>query len=684
MEKPIHNGGYIYALDIGTRNVIGVLAKESDSRVEIVAIETEPHAKRTMMDGQIEDIAQVAKVVATVTNRLEKRIGNKLSCACVAAAGRALRTEHGHAIIEFDGVQVITADHISRLEAQAVSDAELALKTENNNRMFLVGYTPTDTFVDGYAMHSLVGHTGLKLEATVVATFLPSEVIESLYSVMKLAKLEVASLTLEPIAALNAAIPAELRLLNLALVDIGAGTSDIAICRDASVTGYTMATIAGDEITESIMKSRLVDYKSAEEMKSKLSGAEPIVYTDILGIESTVSPSDLLLEISDVTNELANAISQCILSVNKTAPSAVFLAGGGSKLFGLQKAVASVLNMDENRVAIAGGHFKNSAFSDEHDINNPEYTTPLGIAISAALGLISDSYRVLLNGEVAKLFRSGSLTVLEILMMNGYTYQDLLGRNGKNLVIEVDGARKVFAGEISTPAVLTVNGVDAKPTTVINAGDNIVFKPAGHGADKGLTVGELLQKLEAEAITVNDLHPLPSDIVLSGSVVKVIAYTHSRKATAAKKAEKPTAPTAKSTSAKTTYNKNSTKPAAGKSDNDKAKADLNKTANTAAEPIVKEKAPKDELPVQNTEQGEVFKADTPKYVQKPAEQVFILNGKELTLAPKQNGEAYFLMDLLDHTGLDFKNLSRPVTLSVNGIPGVFRQVLKPGDIVNIK
>lgn len=62
---------------------------------------------------------------------------------------------------------------------------------------------------------------GKTMEADVVATFLPGEVVESLYAAMHLAGLQVASMTLEPIAAMNAAIPAELRLLNLALVDIG-------------------------------------------------------------------------------------------------------------------------------------------------------------------------------------------------------------------------------------------------------------------------------------------------------------------------------------------------------------------------------------------------------------------------------------------------------------------------------
>lgn len=77
------------------------------------------------------------------------------------------------------------------------------------------------------------GMAAKTMEADVVATFLPGEVVESLYAAhAHLAGLQVASMTLEPIAAMNAAIPAELRLLNLALVDIGAGTTDIAVCRD--------------------------------------------------------------------------------------------------------------------------------------------------------------------------------------------------------------------------------------------------------------------------------------------------------------------------------------------------------------------------------------------------------------------------------------------------------------------
>ena len=142
-------------------------------------------------------------------------------------------------------------------------------------------------------MSSIRDHSGKILEAQVVATFLPRGVVDSLYAVVGKIGLEVASLTLEPIAALNAAIPSDIRLLNLVLVDIGAGTSDIAICRDGSVVGYTMATIAGDEITELLMRSLLVDFETGERLKMSLDQEQPIEYLDILGLSHEMTAEEL-------------------------------------------------------------------------------------------------------------------------------------------------------------------------------------------------------------------------------------------------------------------------------------------------------------------------------------------------------------------------------------------------------
>ena len=494
----------IFALDIGTRSIIGVAGRVVDERFQVLAIEKEEHGKRAMLDGQIEDIAQVAKVARRVTNRLEEKLDCTLERVCVAAAGRALRTEQGSFVMEYPEVTRITNDAISRLESGAVAAAESVLGQgqEGERRFYLVGYTVAGYHLDHYPMSTLRNHNGQLLEATVVATFLPREVVESLYSVMEGAGLEVASLTLEPIAALNAAIPADLRLLNLVLADIGAGTTDIAVCRDGAVVGYTMATIAGDEITEELMRRFLIPFATAEKMKTRLD-EERITYRDVLGLEQTVSGAQVRETIQQPAHILAQEIAQRVTTLNGGAPSALFLAGGGSKLEGIREMVAEALDMEENRVALAGNNYDITAFSDQYELNDPELATPLGIAVSAGLGLISDSYRIMLNGKPAKLFRSGALTVLELLMMNGYTSTDLLGRTGKNLSITVDGQRMLFRGEPAQPCVLKLNGTESAPSAVVYAGDSIEFSPAVSGAPAQRTLKDLLGADFTGGVTVN-------------------------------------------------------------------------------------------------------------------------------------------------------------------------------------
>lgn len=508
VKKQAQPEDMIFALDIGTRSIIGMVGCVEEDKVRILAIEREDHTERAMIDGQIENIDKVAMLAKRVKRRLESRLKVKLSQVCVAAAGRALRTKRADFEMELPGRQVIDDETISRLEAGAISKAEKAFDEENeaeddSRNFYLVGYTVCQYYLDQYLMSSLKDHRGKKIKADLIATFLPSEVIESLYTTMRKVGLEIASITLEPIAAINAAIPESLRLLNLVMVDIGAGTSDIAACTGGSVTGYTMATVAGDEVTEMIMKEYLVDFGTAEQMKAELETKNKIEYIDILGLEHQVSKEDILKHIQGASELLCREIAEKVLEVNGGAPSALFLAGGGSKLAGLKEGLTEALQMDEKRVAIAGNNFRASAYSDEYDLNNPEYATPLGIVVSSGLNMINDSFRVTLNGKSVKLFRSGSFTVLNLLMMNGYSFQDMLGRSGRDLVITLNGKRKVFYGVPAQPATLFVNQKEGKLSQIINAGDSIDFTPAVHGISARAFLGDIEGAVECEDITLN-------------------------------------------------------------------------------------------------------------------------------------------------------------------------------------
>ena len=621
-EYKAQENDLIYALDIGTRSVIGMVGQTDGDRFKVLDVEVAEHKKRAMIDGQIDNIRQVAGLVRQVTQRLEERLNVSLERVCVAAAGRALQTKAGTFSLSLPENNVITVEQVSQLETGAVSAAEEALQTEGDERrrLFLVGYTVTQYRLDHYPMVTLLDHSGVEVEADVVATFLPGEVVESLYTVMRTAGLQVSSMTLEPIAAMNAAIPAELRLLNLALVDIGAGTTDIAVCRDGSITGYTMATIAGDEITEALMRAFLIDFQTAEEVKRALSEGESVRYTDIMGLENEVSYESVMAAIDDPMDKLATAIAEQVLETNGAAPSALFLAGGGSKLSGLKGKVSEKLNMDEKRVAIAGNNFAKSVYADSIKLDDPEYATPLGIAVSAGLGLLNDSYVVLLNGKPAKLFRSGVLTLRDILLMNGYTYSDILGRNGKSLVVTLNGQRIILRGEPSVPAALTVNEREAALSAVVHAGDSVSFVPARSGADAQRTLGELLPEFTGRVL-VNNQDASPDTVLHSGDVIL--------------------------------------------------------TLERAAESFA------DDQDAVGMAPGLTDDQDAERMMPSSGAIEVELNGEALSLPGKGNGLPYYMMDLLQFSGLDLDHLDGPVRLEVNGEECGFRYVIKPRDWVTI-
>ena len=638
----------VFALDIGTRSIIGLVGVVRDEKLHVLAIDEEEHVRRAMIDGQIEDIEQVAKVARHVKERLEKKLECNLTNVCVAAAGRALKTQKACCEMEFDKPQRVDEEIIGRLEAGAIERAEEAFAQEmdqEERQFFLVGYTVTQYLLDNYPISDLLDHQGKKVSADVIATFLPSEVVESLYTTMSKVGLEVASLTLEPIAAINAAIPENIRLLNLALVDIGAGTSDIAISRDGSIVGYTMATVAGDEITEALMKNYLVDFQTAERMKMDIRDQEEIEFTDILGLPHTVPNDEVRVCIDGSFKTLCKEISEKILSVNGTAPSAVFLAGGGSKLADMRECVAKYLEMDLNRVAIAGNNFSVNAVSEEYDLNNPEYATPLGIAISAGLNMINDSCHVMLNGKRSKLFRSGSLTVMDILMMNGYRSQDLLARSGRNIVIQLNGKRKIYHGTPGIPSKLEVNGEETKVSYIVHAGDQIHFTPASDGENAKITLADIVEPGYESRTSVNGkMVPLDTllktgDVVITGKGEDLLER------------EIPVIP--KKTEPK-----------------EEIKQEEKPEVKTAVRPIknVKEKS-KDPEPVKHVKSSQVCK--------------FVLNGEPLLLLKKEDRSPYFLMDLVEYSGIDLKNPDGVLQLRVNGQESYFQQELKSGDKIDI-
>lgn len=491
----------IFALDIGTRSVIGVVGRPKGDLFHILDCEMILHSSRAMMDGQIEDIDQVTMVVLEVKRRLESRLGLELRNVCVAAAGRALKTRKAAFEMSLEPREIISPERILKLESGAVESAYQGLLEagrESQVDFFCVGYSVVRYSLDGYPIKTLLNHRGKTAWVEVIATFLPEEVVSSLYAVMNKSNLQVVSLTLEPIAAMNAVIPNEIRLLNLALVDIGAGTSDIALCDNGSVSAYTMVTVAGDEITEAVVKHYLVDFLTAETIKLSLADPKSLIhYQDILGNIYETLAADILEKIKPDIRHLSEVICDEILAANGKTPMAVFLAGGGSQIPYLCDYIAEQLSLEPSKVAIGGNNFlKRITCGEELDLSGPEFATPFGIGITAAQNQGQNAFIVELNGCRKVLFKKINMNVLDVLLMTGYNHQQIMGRMGQSITVQVNGRNKVIRGSYAEPAVIYLNNAAACLNTPVSSGDALLVQPAVDGSDAICTIADLRDKME--------------------------------------------------------------------------------------------------------------------------------------------------------------------------------------------
>ena len=365
----------LFALDIGTRSVVGIILEQQGDQYHVADILVKEHKERAMVDGQIHNVLYVAELIQEIKSELEQTHGD-LKKVSVAAAGRALKTEQASVTIPIKNRPIFTEEDINRMELQAVQQAQQQLLQQKedakNNHYYCVGYSVLYFRLDGEEIVSLLDQQGDEASVEVIATFLPRVVVESLLAALKRADLEMEALTLEPIAAINALIPPTMRGLNVALVDIGAGTSDIAITDKSTVVAYGMVPTAGDEITEALSDHYLLDFPIAETAKRQMHTSEEILIQDILGFDQYFPREEVLEAIFPAIENLAKSIGEEILRLNSNeAPKAVMLVGGGSLTPNLTDELCKILQLPKNRVAVRDVNAIQNLTRAEHIMATP-------------------------------------------------------------------------------------------------------------------------------------------------------------------------------------------------------------------------------------------------------------------------------------------------------------------------
>ncbi len=477
----------IFALDIGTRKIIGLVMQKTPSGYEVLDSEMIEHSTRAMLDGQIHDVQAVAATILDIKNALEERLGTNLEAAAVAAAGRALKTSRGKAEKLRSFVSEISGEEVRALEIEAVQEAQYLLAREeigtNDGNYFCVGYSVISYSLENQPIGNLVGQVGNRTTVEVVATFLPRVVVDSLFSALKKAGLEIYSMTLEPIAALSVVIPPNMRLLNLALVDIGAGTSDIAVVKNGNIFAYAMVPSGGDKLSEYIAAEYLLDFNSAEKLKCQLNVQEQLHFQDILGNQIDKDTQEIKDVLEPVVRDLSAEIARNILEMNGKNPDAVLCVGGGSLTPNLVSQLADALSIPRNRVGIRtrdsfkhiGGNFVS--------LDGPQGVTPLGIAFNSFDKPPVPFIQVIVNEREVALWNLGEIDVASSLLSSGISLNNVYGKPGMGKTLEINGYLKVFKGEMGTAPVIRINGKEASLDTPVRNGDHIDFKKGEDGLD---------------------------------------------------------------------------------------------------------------------------------------------------------------------------------------------------------
>lgn len=492
----------VFGLDIGTRNVVGTVGYRDEDTFIVVAQQIMEHETRAMLDGQIHDIGRVGRTIRKMKEKLEEQVEIPLTEVCIAAAGRVLKTVTTNVVYDFPEETVVTGEDIHTLDLLGIEKAQNILQEMNDTKykFYCVGYSVMKYFLNDEPFSSIESHKADRIAEDIIVTFLPEDVVDGLYAAVAQADLTVANLTLEPIAAINVAIPENYRLLNIALVDIGAGTSDISITKDGSIIAYGMIPLAGDELTELIVQHYLVDFKTAEYIKLQSSTADKITYKDIMLIEHTIPSKEVWDLTAPVVEKMTTEVAAKIKELNgDQTVSAAFIVGGGGKIHGYTEMLAEKLDLPKERVALRGEEVLQEVVFEQKDIEkDPLLVTPIGICLNyyeQRNGFIL----VRFNGERQKLYNNNSLTIVDAALQAGFPNEDLFPKRGQELEFTVNGAKRIVRGEPGESAAVYMNGRMTNINTSLEPNCDIIIEPSTTGAAAVCTL-EQLEEYSADTV----------------------------------------------------------------------------------------------------------------------------------------------------------------------------------------
>ena len=383
MEK---NNIISVGLDIGTTKIVAMVGVNNEfNKLEILG--TGKSESLGVHRGVVNNITQTIQSIQAAINDANNSSGHEINEVVVGIAGQHIRSlQHSDYITRNNPQEVIDKNDIEKLIQQVYKLVMLPGEE-------IIHVLPQEYKVDGQAeIKEPIGMYGGRLEANFHVVVGQVSSIKNIGRCIKSAGLKMGDITLEPLASAEAVLSNEEKEAGVALIDIGGGTTDLAIFKDDIIRHTAVIPFGGNVITEDIKEGCSIIEKQAELLKIKFGSAWPGENKDteivsIPGLRGREPKEISLKTLSKIINaRVVEIIEQVFLEIKNYGHSdqknkliaGIVLTGGGSQLKHLKQLVEYITGMD-TRIGYPGEHL-----AGDTDKNiGPIFSTVVGLLMNA-------------------------------------------------------------------------------------------------------------------------------------------------------------------------------------------------------------------------------------------------------------------------------------------------------------
>ncbi len=379
----------VAGLDIGSAKTTAIIAEAVGDRHPTIRILGVGQARTTgLRRGIVSDIEETTRSIQKAMQDAERMAGTKIETIFAGIAG-----EHVHAMTS-TGIVAVNGEEISRADVDRANDVARAQAIPQDRE--LLHAIPQEYTVDkNKGVRDPIGMIGTRLETEMYLVTIGSSPAMNLRKSVERAGYRVRDLVLEPLASALAVLTEDEKELGVALVELGAGTTDIAIFHEGKIRHLATLSYGGNIVTNDIVHGLGVTQADAERLKERYGSAyEPLVDpSDVIQLPSTVAQGDRQIPRELLAHIIHQRMDEIFDMVHREIHGAgygsrlaggIVITGGGAAMEGITELAASVFGTGV-RVGVPGEHV--GGLSDS--VEAPRFATAVGLALYGANRLVA-------------------------------------------------------------------------------------------------------------------------------------------------------------------------------------------------------------------------------------------------------------------------------------------------------